>query len=159
MAAKTNSKANSKRAPSDSFYHIKQSVDVKADGINFSYYEIDGLKKISYSGRKNPDGNYSIFEKINDKTQLFEALNQEQFLKKISSIPQLKLINEQIVNKMKKGVKRMSLARAASRKNKSKKGSKKRVVRRTAARKASRKGSRKPSRKSSRKGSRKVGRK
>lgn len=152
--------SKTKKAPSESFYHIKQSVDVNINGINFSYYEIDGLKKISFSGKKNPDGKYSIFEKINDKTQLFEGLSEEQFIKKISSIPQLKLINDQISNKMKKGAKRMNLARTASRKktSKSRQGSKK-VARRATNRKASHKTSRKASHKASRKASRKISKK
>lgn len=141
----------SKRPPSDSVYHIKQTVDVTTDGITFSFYELSGTKKISYNGRKMPQGNYSIFEKLGDKLQTYENLSEEDFLKKIASIPHLKLIQEQISNKKKKGLKRaLSLARAASKKRSrraSKKRTSKKAVRRLSKakpRKASKKaGSRK----------------
>jgi len=127
----------SNRPPSDSVYHIKQTVDVTADGITFSFYELNGTKKISYNGRKMPQGNYSIFEKLGDKLQTYENLSEEDFLKKIAAVPHLKLINEQIGNKKKKGLKRaLSLSRTASKKRSrktskknSKKGSKKAVRR------------------------------
>lgn len=157
----SNTRKGSKHAPSESVYHIKQTVNVDASGIKFNFYEVDGLKKVTYSGRKNPDGNYFIFEKIGEKVQTFEGLTEEQFLKKIATIPHLKLVNDQIANKMKKSLKRFSLARTASRKvskkgskkgskKVSKKGSKKAGVRRASANK-------KPAKRASRKGSRKAG--
>jgi len=105
------SKKDSQKVPSESIYHIKQTVNVDSKGIEFKFYERDGLKKVVYNGRKNPDGNYFIFEKINDKAQTHENLTQDQFLKKIATIPHLKLVNEQILSKMKKVMRRISLAR------------------------------------------------
>lgn len=149
------SKKDSKdREPSETVYHIKQTVNVTPEGIKFNFYELDGKKKITFSGRKNPDGNYSIFEKIGDKVQVYESLTEEQFLKKIASIPHLKLINEQIANKMKKGLRRISLARTAAKKKsraaskkRSRKASKGKVGgKRNSKKRASKKGSKRRSR-------------
>jgi len=148
MASKD--RKGSKHAPSESIYHIKQTVNVDTNGIRFNFYEVDGLKKVTYSGRKNTDGKYSIFEKIGDKVQTFEGLTEDQFLKKIATISHLKLVNDQITNKMKKSLKRISLARTTGRKvskKGSKKGSKKVAMRRTSSKKTSKRKSRKGSRK------------